>query len=133
MKKNYLGRHFIAEFYKCNPDTINDSIEVERILTEAAGLAGATVIKPFFHTFSPQGVSGIVVIAESHFAIHTWPEHRYAAVDLFSCSDFSFREALAYIKERFQSDEYSINAINRGLMDESDPQTGKLISERITL
>lgn len=133
MKKNYLGKHFIADFHKCNPEIINNSSEVEQILTRAAAISGATVIKPFFHTFSPQGISGVIVIAESHFAIHTWPEYRYAAVDLFSCSDFNFREALVYIRDRFQSDEYSIHAIDRGLTDKPDPQDGILISEMITL
>lgn len=126
MNRNYLGRHFIAEFYKCNPHTINDSRAVESIMTEAAVISGATIIKPFFHTFSPQGVSGIIVIAESHFAIHTWPEHSYAAVDLFSCSDFLYKEALSHIKERFQSVEYSINVINRGITGSPSSQSSDI-------
>lgn len=115
MDRDYLGRHFIAEFYKCNPITINDIHAVETIMTEAAGISGATIIKPFFHTFSPQGVSGIIVISESHFAVHTWPEYSYAAVDLFSCSDFQYEKALKHIKDKFESYEYMINVINRGL------------------
>lgn len=126
MNRNYLGRHFIAEFYKCNPLTINDSRAVECIMTEAASISGATIIKPFFHTFSPQGVSGIIVIAESHFAIHTWPEHSYAAVDLFSCSDFLYKEALSHIRDSFQSAEYSINVINRGTAVSPSPQSSEV-------
>lgn len=133
MARNYLGKHFIAEFYKCNPLVINDRQTVEDIMTAAATISGATIIKPFFHTFSPQGVSGIIVISESHFAIHTWPEYSYAAVDLFSCSDFFYREALTYIKEKIGSGEYSINLINRGLQSLSGSSPDDITLEKITL
>ena len=131
--RGYLGRHFIAEFYKCSQVKINDPESVERIMTEAARISGATIIKPFFHSFSPQGVSGIIVISESHFAIHTWPEHSYAAVDLFSCSDFKYRDALKYIKDNFESDEYLVNVINRGLHAQASTSSYKIPAERITL
>lgn len=133
MARNYLGKHFIAEFHKCNPLVINDRQTVEDIMTAAATISGATIIKPFFHTFSPQGVSGIIVISESHFAIHTWPEYSYAAVDLFSCSDFFYREALTYIKEKIGSGEYSINLINRGLQSLSGSSPDDITLEKITL
>lgn len=133
MDRDYLGAHFIAEFYKCNPVTINNMQAVEKIMTEAAEISGATIIKPFFHTFSPQGVSGIIVISESHFAIHTWPEYCYAAVDLFSCSDFHYREALKYIKDKIESGDYIINVINRGLQVKGSTSSYEIPAKRITL
>ena len=59
---------------------------IRPLLLEAVRAAGATIVTEIFHNFSPHGVSGVIVIAESHVAIHTWPEHTYAAVDIFSCS-----------------------------------------------
>ncbi|MBN8538487.1 MAG: polyamine aminopropyltransferase [Deltaproteobacteria bacterium] len=82
-----LGRHILVEFTGCNADILNDVAVIEKTMIEAAQKAGATVINTNFHHFSPWGVSGVVVIQESHLAIHTWPEYRYAAVDLFTCGE----------------------------------------------
>ncbi|HHY93655.1 MAG TPA: S-adenosylmethionine decarboxylase proenzyme [Firmicutes bacterium] len=82
-----LGRHVLAEVYGCDEDIINDVQAVERILVRAAREAGAEVRETAFHKFSPQGVSGVVVISESHLAVHTWPELGYAAVDVFTCGE----------------------------------------------
>ena len=84
---NALGRHILVEFLNCKADVLNDVVQIEKAMVEAAQIAGATVINSTFHHFSPYGVSGVVVIQESHLAIHTWPEYRYAAVDLFTCGD----------------------------------------------
>ena len=80
-----LGRHFIVELYECDSELINDTDAIEDILLESVRISGAEIIKPVFHKFSPHGITGIVVIAESHFSIHTWPEYGYAAVDVFTC------------------------------------------------
>ena len=82
-----LGRHILVEFFGCNPEIMNDVITIETSMVEAAREATATVINSTFHHFSPYGVSGVVVIQESHLAIHTWPEFGYAAVDVFTCGD----------------------------------------------
>ena len=82
-----LGRQIIAEYYDCNPEILNDVAVIETAMLEAAKSAEATVINSTFHHFSPFGVSGVVVIQESHLAIHTWPEYGYAAVDIFTCGD----------------------------------------------
>jgi len=84
-----LGRHIIAELYGCPPPLLEDAAEVEAFMVEAAKAAGATIIGSHFHHFSPYGVSGVVVIAESHLAIHTWPEYGYAAADFFTCGPHS--------------------------------------------
>ena len=82
-----LGRHILGEFYGCDSTTLNDVDTVERVLVDAALNAGAEVREVAFHRFSPQGVSGMVIISESHLAIHTWPELGYAAVDVFTCGN----------------------------------------------
>lgn len=109
-----LGRHILVEFNSCNAEILNDVSAIEKCMVEAAQIAGATVINSTFHHFSPWGVSGVVVIQESHLAIHTWPEYRYASVDLFTCGDsvdpwVSFE----FLKKAFQAN-YSAIEMNRG-------------------
>jgi len=111
-----LGWHVLAEFKSCSKVIIDSVVEVEKHLNIAAELAGATIVKSVFHQFSPQGVSGVVVIEESHFAIHTWPENAYAAVDLFTCSkDMYFEKALDYLKTKFESEDCEWKMIERGV------------------
>jgi spermidine synthase len=113
-----LGRHILVEFYGCSPDIMNDVIVIEQSMVNAAKEARATVINSTFHHFSPYGVSGVVVIQESHLAIHTWPEYGYAAVDIFTCGDevnpwISFD----FLKIAFKADYGSAIEINRGQVD----------------
>jgi S-adenosylmethionine decarboxylase proenzyme len=82
-----LGRHILAEFFDCDPEILNDTRRIENYMKRAAIECGATIVSSAFHTFNPHGVSGVVVIAESHLAIHTWPEYCYAAVDVFTCGE----------------------------------------------
>lgn len=82
-----LGRHILAEFFECDTQILNDSHLIEIYMKQAAIDCNATIINSVFQTFNPHGVSGVVVIAESHLAIHTWPEYGYAAVDVFTCGD----------------------------------------------
>lgn len=81
-----LCLHTLLEFYGCNPSRLKRAREVRRLLCRAVRDGGGKIVKTVFHNFSPYGVSGVVVITESHVTIHTWPEHRCAAVDIFSCS-----------------------------------------------
>jgi len=80
-----LGRHLLLELRDCNKAVLDDLRYLENALVSAAEEAGATVLGKSFHQFAPQGVSGVVLIAESHLSLHTWPEHAYAAVDIFTC------------------------------------------------
>lgn len=82
-----LGRHVLAEFFECDTQILNDNALIEIYMKRAAIDCKATIVNSVFHTFNPHGVSGVVVIAESHLAIHTWPEYGYAAVDVFTCGD----------------------------------------------
>src|SRR6476659_1283866 len=83
---NALGEHMLLEYYGCDAIKLAHSDEVKEIVVNAVRQAHGTVVTNIFHNFSPHGVSGVVVIAESHVTIHTWPEHACAAVDIFSCS-----------------------------------------------
>jgi len=132
---NYLGRHFLAEFYNCSSETLNDEKKVADIMTKAVEASKATIIKPFFHKFSPHGISGIIVIAESHLAIHTWPEYSFAAVDLFSCGDFDFTESLKFIRDNLNAKDYSILSIKRGtnVNSSSDSSINHFESQKIYL
>lgn len=114
-----LGQHILVEYHGCNADILNDSQYLETIMVEAANKAEATIIKSVFHQFSPQGASGVVVIAESHFAIHTWPEHQYAAVDLFTCNDqMNYKAAYDHLVEKLGASKHDYKVVKRGLHSE---------------
>jgi S-adenosylmethionine decarboxylase len=81
------SRHNIMELWECNTELLDDRKMVEKIMVDAALESGAEVREVAFHKFAPQGVSGVVVISESHLAIHTFPEHGYASIDVFTCGD----------------------------------------------
>jgi spermidine synthase len=109
-----LGRHILVEFSNCNAQVLNDAQIVEEAMINAAKTAGATVINSTFHHFSPWGISGVVVIQESHLAIHTWPEYKYAAVDLFTCGEsVDPWVCFEHLKQIFQAN-YSAMELNRG-------------------
>jgi spermidine synthase len=109
-----LGHHILVEFMNCDPHIMNDVAGIERDMVAAAEKAHATVINSTFHHFSPWGVSGVVVIQESHLAIHTWPEYGYAAVDLFTCGDMNAWISFDFLKEAFKSQSYSAIEMKRG-------------------
>lgn len=114
MKNVSLGNHILVEFMKCDPQIMNDVSRIEHDMVDAAEKAGATVINSTFHHFSPFGVSGVVVIQESHLAIHTWPEYGYAAVDLFTCGEMDAWISFDHLKECFKSESYSAIEMKRG-------------------
>lgn len=117
----HLGRHVLAEFFECNSNILNNPKLVEELMVEAAVECGATVVEKCFHMFNPYGVSGVVIIAESHLAIHTWPELGYAAVDLFTCGDkCDPHVAYEFLREKFGSKNSSYTGLKRGLLDEKE-------------
>ncbi|MCE3015121.1 MAG: adenosylmethionine decarboxylase [Pirellula sp.] len=108
-----LGWHWLVDLSDCGlmPKTLH---EVEEILTDAANISGATIVQKCFHAFSPHGLSGVIVIAESHIAIHTWPEHRAIAVDFFSCSQkLNVEAAIDHIRKAFGAIGCNIRKIER--------------------
>ena len=114
---NALGTHLLLELKDCEPTQLNDLKFVRDTLLLAAQDLGVTILSEHFHKFSPQGVTGVVSISESHFSIHTWPEFGYAAVDIFTCGTaFEPSRAARYMIERFGSREPEITEIKRGLL-----------------
>jgi len=113
-----LGKHIILEVHGVDSNLLNNIEKIENIMTKAVRLCGATIIKPFFHQFSPHGISGVIVIAESHFSIHTWPEYGYAALDLFTCGDqIKPDDAVRYLKEEMNAGHIHMMEIKRGTLD----------------
>ena len=111
-----LGRQILIEFYDCQSEVLTDRDRIRQYMLEAAHHAGATVISDTFHQFKPDGISGVVVIAESHISIHTWPEYRYAAVDVFTCGDSVDPWGVPhYLQEKLQAENVSSMEIKRGL------------------
>ncbi|WP_069650500.1 adenosylmethionine decarboxylase [Caloranaerobacter ferrireducens] len=118
MKIEQLGRHILAEFYNCDKDILNDHALIEKYMNEAAIEAKATIVKSVFHLFNPWGVSGVVVIQESHLTIHTWPEYGYAAVDLFTCGDeVDPWIAFDYLKEKLKAEKTETQEVPRGIVE----------------
>ncbi len=116
-----LGKHLLVELKDCNPEVIKDLNTVREAMLNAARQARATIIDVAFHEFSPFGISGMIVIAESHLSIHTWPEYGYAAVDIFTCGDIIKPELAArYLIEKFESKNPSIVEMKRGIISHTD-------------
>lgn len=116
---NTLGRHILAEIYGCDPAILNDRELIEKIMVDSALAAGAEIREVAFHKFSPMGVSGVVVISESHLTIHTWPELGYAAVDVFTCGDkINPWDACNYMTERLKAGHITATEVKRGLFEQ---------------
>ena len=114
-KKGSLGQHVLVELYGCNTELLDEVLSIEKTMCEAAEKSQATIINVSFHHFSPYGVSGVVVIQESHLAIHTWPEYGYAAIDIFTCGDsVDPWVAYEYLKEALQAESGSTMELKRG-------------------
>jgi S-adenosylmethionine decarboxylase len=104
------------ELKECNAQLLNDLDYIRRTLLDTAHDVGATVVGESFHRFSPQGVTGILAIAESHISIHTWPEYGYAAADIFACgASFQPKEAAEMLISRLESRDPEIIEVQRGL------------------
>ncbi len=114
---NALGRHLLVELHDCNREALNDLDLIRDVMVKAAIDCGAVVLGNSFHRFSPQGVSGVVVIAESHISIHTWPEYGYAAVDVFTCGTSVNPEIAAEVLiDRLGSKNHSLTEVPRGVL-----------------
>lgn len=111
-----LGSHILLELFGCDARALNDKKALEKIFVHTAKESNAVVLKTAFHKFNPHGISGVVIIAESHFAVHTWPEHRYAAVDIFSCGEkMDYEKAVNLIKKAFSPTYMTTLELKRGV------------------
>ncbi len=127
-----LGTHLLVELRDCNPEILKDLKRVKNALVSAAKEAKATIVDISFHEFNPFGISGVVVIAESHLTIHTWPEYSYAAVDIFTCGDLIKPEIAArFLIEQFESKSPSIVEMKRGILSVVNEKLPHKISEAL--
>lgn len=111
-----MGRHVIAELWGCNVEKLNDINFIERVFVDAALESGAEVREVAFHKFAPHGVSGVVIISESHLTIHSFPEHGYASIDVYTCGDrIDPNVASDYISKALQATTSEILEVPRGM------------------
>ena len=115
----HLGVQLMVELYGCDESILDDKTLIGDTMVVAAKKANATVVQQFFHQFSPYGVSGTVVIAESHINIHTWPEFSYAAVDIFTCGPtLDADAAITFLSDTLGAERMEVKKYLRGNKEE---------------
>lgn len=109
------GSHVLADLGGIAADLLRDAVALETILVNAAAAAGARVLSAHFHHFGGEhGVTGVVLLAESHITLHTWPEHRFAALDIFMCGKARPEAAAAQIARDLQAELQNVRTCERG-------------------
>jgi len=108
----YVGRHYILDFW--GMDGLKDVNHIESALRNASAAAKATLLHIHLHEFSGGGITGVALLAESHMSIHTWPEHDYAAFDIFMCGQSEVEKAVEVLTIAFSPNKYDINELYRG-------------------
>lgn len=120
------GRHLLVELYGCDPRQLDDAAQLARLLRAAAEAAGARVVAEVFHPFAPHGITGVVVIEESHLSIHTWPETGYAAVDFYTCGTSDPDRAVRLVAEGLAATRVEVLEVTRG----GDPERALSFASR---
>ena len=119
-----FGDHYLVDLHGCDADTVAAVQPTEEALLRAAIRCGSTIIEHHFHQFSPHGVSGIILIAESHISVHTWPENGFVAVDIFTSGErMKPQVAIDILEQAFSADRVDVVCLPRG---ELAPQRGWL-------
>jgi len=128
-----LGTHLLVELRECNTEILKNLEKVRNALVSAAKEAKATIVDVSFHEFNPFGISGVVVIAESHLTIHTWPEYDYAAIDIFTCGDIIKPEvAASFLIKQFECKNPSIVEMKRGILSHRNEKLPHKVSSSST-
>ena len=109
-----VGVHYIVEFVNCDVERMNDAQLLETALLEAVRISGAVYLSHAVHRFVPHGMTVVVLIGESHFALHTWPEYRYVAFDILTCGTMDAKKAIAYLSEQLGAEECRVQTHERG-------------------
>ncbi len=104
----------LVELHGCPPSILDDPARIEAVMVAAAEAGKATIVQRVFHQFAPQGVSGVVVVSESHLSVHTWPEHGYAAVDFFTCGEGDPDAAVPVLREGLEAARVESRIVQRG-------------------
>mgnify|MGYP006295913943 CR=1 FL=1 len=114
-----FGSHLVADYRGVAPDLLNSPDRIIDILVKAAAAADATVVDSCIHQFSPYGVTATVTLAESHISFHSWPEHNYAAVDVFVCGKADAAAALRHITSMLQPHSVDVCELKRGKLPQA--------------
>jgi S-adenosylmethionine decarboxylase len=113
--QKFAGMHLLVDFW--GAQNLNDPELIDKVLREASLAAKATILHSHFHHFAPSGgVSGVVVLAESHISIHTWPERAFAAIDIFMCGACDPYKSLPVLEAAFRPQRVSLDERRRGLI-----------------
>jgi S-adenosylmethionine decarboxylase len=121
MIEKSLGRHLLVDLYDCDRSLLNDVEYIKHQMVQSALEANSTIVNSIFHHFSPWGVSGVIVIAESNISIHTWPEYGYAAVDVFTCGNEGDPwKAYEYLRDALRSKRPEVKEEKRGSLPVAD-------------
>lgn len=109
-----VGQHCILDVYQINDNWLQDAVAIEELLRQAAQAAQAHILTSHFHTFGGNGgVTGVLLLAESHISIHTWPEHHYAAIDIFMCGQLLTKAAVAKLQKLLPDAQMQIRWLAR--------------------
>jgi len=110
-----FGSHFIIELVNCSPDRLKRVKDVKQIMRQVIQKSKTALVEASYHQFQPEGVTGMILIRESHIAIHTWPEESYAAADIFTCGqEMDPYIAIEVMKDMFEAMEVRYQTIKRG-------------------
>lgn len=109
-----FGRHFLVELIGCPADKISLVEQVKPVLLEAAQVSQATVVEHYFKQYEPHGVTGVILIAESHFSVHTWPEDQFVAFDILTCGEMLPEKAVEYVRQAFAARDMKQQIVERG-------------------
>ncbi len=129
-----IGHHHIVEASGCDPEVLKDPDRIREIFLDAARVGNMDVKSSYFFRFSPTGVSGVVIVAESHISVHTWPEEGYAALDVYTCGAGADPEkAVDHILERFKARYAHVSEVRRGIKEEENTFTHTILTWEETL
>jgi S-adenosylmethionine decarboxylase proenzyme len=110
-----FARHLLVDLHGCDRALLDDRAAIATLLRQAAEAAGARPVAEVFHPYAPQGVAGVLVIEESHFSVHTWPEYGYAALDFYTCGDCAPERAAEEVATALRAERVEILVVHRGL------------------
>jgi len=124
-----IGYHYVVEASGCDPEVLKDPNRIREIFMNAAKVGNMEIKASYFFRFSPTGVSGVVIVAESHISVHTWPEEGYAALDVYTCGEKADPEnAVDYILEKFRAQYAHVSEVKRGIKEEEGTFTHMILT-----
>jgi len=129
MLMDTIGYHYVVEASGCDPEVLKDPNRIREIFMNAAKTGNMEIKASYFFRFSPTGVSGVVIVAESHISVHTWPEEGYAALDVYTCGEKADPEkAVDYILEKFRAQYAHVSEVKRGIKEEEGTFTHMILT-----